>query len=54
MVPMGGNEMTQLLGSAPLLNYFLTLNTGKWYFRPTVEADLTSSMPECPTCNLDD
>ncbi|MGN6164395.1 MAG: fasciclin domain-containing protein [Flavisolibacter sp.] len=49
MAPMGGNQTSSINGTAPIIDRLKTLTTGKWYFRPIVEAD-----PDYPSCNLDD
>lgn len=49
MAPMGGNQTTPISGTAPALDRFKILTTGKWYLRPTILLD-----PDAAPCNLDD
>jgi len=50
MAPMGGNQTCPINGTAPAIDRYKVLTTGKWYLRPTVE---TWSEPN-DACNLDD
>lgn len=49
MAPMGGNQTTPINGTAPALDRFKILTTGKWYLRPAIQLD-----PDAAPCNLDD
>ncbi|HLK27906.1 MAG TPA: hypothetical protein VKT28_04950 [Puia sp.] len=54
MAPLGSNLTTPIINDAPAIDRFKLLTTGKWYFRPTIEAELKDPNSEASTCNLDD
>lgn len=54
MAPMGGNETSELTGTAPTLDRYAILTTGKWYFRPLVLEANAIEPNSFPPCNLDD
>tara|TARA_R110002033_G_scaffold162910_1_gene199771 strand:+ start:2383 stop:3771 length:1389 start_codon:yes stop_codon:yes gene_type:complete len=53
-VPMGGNETSPINGSVPNINLASILTVGKWYFTPSVQAEMQALNHECEACNLDD
>jgi hypothetical protein len=51
---MGGNQTCPVNGTAPVLDRFKTLTTGKWYLKPYVQESLNNPNGDCAACNLDD